>query len=86
MTASTTTTQKIVTTLSVMAAGFAATKALDLLWRQVTGHRQPSQEDDASVRELVLFAAISGALAALARAGTTKAVTRYIAKRVDDVV
>ncbi|PWD50912.1 hypothetical protein C8046_09860 [Serinibacter arcticus] len=75
--------QKIVTTLAVMAAGFAATKALDLVWRRVTGHRPPSQEDDATVRELVMFAAVSGALAALARAGTTRAVTRYIAKRAD---
>ena len=78
--------QKIVTTLAVMAAGFAATKALDLVWRGTTGHRPPSHGDDASVRELVLFAAISGALAALARAGTSKAVTRAIGKRVDDVV
>ena len=83
MSTSTMTTQKIVTTLSVMAAGFAATKALDLLWRQVTGHRPPAQDEDSSVRELVLFAAVSGALAALARAGTTKAVGRYIAKRAD---
>ncbi|GMA32753.1 DUF4235 domain-containing protein [Litorihabitans aurantiacus] len=80
------TNQKIVTTLAVMAAGFVATKALSLVWRKVTGHEPPSHGDDASVRELVVFAAISGALAALARAGTTRAVTRAIAKRVDDAV
>lgn len=80
-----TSTQKIVMTLSVMAAGFAATKVLDLIWRSATGHRPPSHDDDAPVRELVLFAAVSGALAALARAGTTKAVTRYIAKKADQL-
>lgn len=80
------TNQKIITTLSVMAAGFVATKALDLLWRKATGHQPPSKGEDASVREIVVFAAISGALAALARAGTTKAVTRAISKRVDEAV
>lgn len=82
---STSTNQKIVTTLAVMAAGFAATKALDLVWRTATGHRPPSKEDDASVREIVIFAAVSGAFAALARAGTTRAVTRYLGRKVDDL-
>lgn len=76
---------KIVTTLAVMAAGFAATKALDLVWRSVTGHKPPTNDDqESSVREIVIFAAVSGALAALARAGATKAAARYLAKRLPD--
>lgn len=70
--------QKILTTLSVLAAGFVATKALDLVWRKATGHQPPTVDDDAPLREIVIFAAVSGALAALARSGASKATSKYL--------
>lgn len=74
---------KIIRLLATMAAGFAATRLLDLAWRAVTGHRPPTDGDDegTSLREVVLFAAISGAIAALVRAYASKGATRYLANR-----
>ncbi|MBN8881642.1 MAG: DUF4235 domain-containing protein [Salana multivorans] len=74
--------QKIIQTIAVMAAGFAATKLLDLTWKAVTGHRPPvnGEEDGSSLREVVMFAAVSGAIAALARAFAGRAAKRFIAK------
>lgn len=74
--------QKIITSLTVLAAGFVATKALDLVWKAVTGNKPPSMDDDdVPLRQIVMFAAASGAIAALARSGATRATTKYIAKR-----
>ena len=77
--------QKIVQTLAVMAAGFAATKVLDLVWRKATGHRPPTvgNDDDSTLREIVVFAAVSGALAALARAGAGRAAARWSGQKLN---
>ncbi|WP_108718833.1 DUF4235 domain-containing protein [Miniimonas sp. S16] len=75
--------QKIVQTVAVMAAGFVATRVLNLVWKRVFGHKPPGtvdDEQDSSLREIVLFAAVSGAIAALARAGATKAAVRFTDK------
>ncbi|WP_454296691.1 DUF4235 domain-containing protein [Salana multivorans] len=74
---------KIVRILATMAARFVATRLLDLTWRAITGHKPPvdGEEEGSSLREVVIFAAVSGAIAALARAYASRGATRYIAKR-----
>ncbi|HLS48959.1 MAG TPA: DUF4235 domain-containing protein [Actinomycetaceae bacterium] len=52
---------------AALAAGFAASKALEASWRLVTGHDAPENEDDSSLAEVVVFAAVSATVAALAR-------------------
>lgn len=75
--------QKIVQTIAVIGAGFIATKLIDVLWKQVFGHRPPTpgNEEDSPVREIVLFAAVSGAIVALARSGAARAAHKYSEKR-----
>ncbi|ACQ82053.1 conserved hypothetical protein [Beutenbergia cavernae DSM 12333] len=71
--------QKIVTTLSVLAAGFAVSKVLELVWRKATGHKPPKgDEEGAKLGEIVAYAALSGGLAALAQAGTSRATAKWL--------
>lgn len=60
---------KIVSAGSLIVVGIAANKALDLGWKAATGHAPPQEEDDpsGSLREAILFAAISGATVAIVR-------------------
>lgn len=75
--------QKIIQAVAVMGAGFVATKLLDVAWKMVTGNKPPldDADDHAPIREIVLFAAISGALAALARTFASRQAQRFVAKR-----
>lgn len=72
--------EKVVHVLAVLVAGFAVSKVLDLVWQQIFG-RKPPQDDDEGVhvRELMLFAAVSGALSALARVVVARASRRLVA-------
>ncbi|PFG18594.1 DUF4235 domain-containing protein [Serinibacter salmoneus] len=73
--------QKIVTTVAIMASGFVASKILDLVWRKAFGHKPPMSDDqDSSLREVVLFAAASGVIAALARRGATNVAAKVAPK------
>ena len=73
--------QKVVTTVAVIVAGLVANKVLGAAWKGVTGHEPPLDEKDgeAPIAEIVLFAAISGALVALARAYANRGATKWLA-------
>ena len=73
---------------AAIAAAWVAQKLLDRAWVAAAGHEPPapeSQEDDISLREVLLAAAITGAVVALARAlasrGTARVAARVNSKR-----
>lgn len=62
-------------TLGVTAlAGMIASKVLAKVWMKATGHETPDDpaSDDISTKEIIAFAAISGALAAVAQAAANR--------------
>ena len=71
--------QKLIATVATLGAGLVATKAISLAWKGITGHEPPKAIDDdgeISIVEVVVFAAVSAAVASLVRAyiqrGTAK--------------
>ena len=65
-------------------AGFAGTKAVDVVWEQVTGRKPPKGDKDdvpTTLRSALTFALISAAVSAiiqvLANRGTQRAITRF---------
>lgn len=78
--------QKLVTTAAAVAAGFAANKALSIGWKAVTGHEPPTGDDDGEVSmgELVVFAAVSGAVVAFARTYATRGAAKWMASGDED--
>ncbi|TDE99017.1 DUF4235 domain-containing protein [Occultella glacieicola] len=71
--------QKIVTTVAAIAAGFAANKVIELAWKGVTGHEPPTADDgEISLTELVVFAAVSGAVVAFARTFATRTAGKWL--------
>lgn len=65
-------------------AGFAGTKAVDVLWEKVTGRKPPKGDKDdvpTTLRSALTFALISAAVSAiiqvLANRGTQRAITRF---------
>jgi len=77
--------RKLVSTAIVLGSGFAATKLTSVIWRAVTGHEPPSDIDatdgEISVTEIVIFAAVSSAAAALVKAFAAKGAKRLTAPR-----
>ena len=74
---------KVVGAGAAVAAAWAAQKLLDRAWVAAAGHRPPapeSQEDDISLREVLLAAAITGAVVALARALASRGTARVAAR------
>ncbi len=74
--------QKLVTTVAAIAAGFAANKLLSVGWKAVTGHEPPTGDADdgeISIGELVVFAAVSGAVVAFARTFATRGAAKWMA-------
>lgn len=62
-----------------MGAGLAATQATRILWRGVTGKKTPINPSDPVISwpEAIAWAAVSGALAELARVVANRAATQY---------
>ncbi|MEV7133423.1 DUF4235 domain-containing protein [Arthrobacter sp. NPDC093128] len=65
-------------------AGFAGTKAVDVIWEKVTGRKPPKGDKDdvpTTLRSALTFALISAAVSAiiqvLANRGTQRAITRF---------
>ncbi len=60
---------KVLSTGAGILAGIAANKVLDLAWRATTGHEPPDTDDtDAGdIVEVIVFAAVSGAVIGLTR-------------------
>jgi len=73
--------KKLIATGVTLIAGLVATKALSLAWKGVTGHEPPKAIDDdgeISIAEVVVFAAMSGAVAAFIRAFVTRGTTKWL--------
>lgn len=67
-------------------AGLVATKALDIVWKRVFGHKptlDPDDGDGVPVREILLFAAISGVIGTLAQIYARRTATKFVAKSLD---
>ncbi len=61
---------KIVSAGSAVVAGLLANKLIDIGWKVVTGHEPPSDDPNdptVSITEIVVFAAVSGAVVGLSR-------------------
>lgn len=67
------------------AVAWAAQKAVGAAWKAAVGHQPPKPEDDEDSRlgEVVLAAAITGAVVALSRVLATRGTAKF-AKRVND--
>lgn len=64
--------EKLLTAGAVALAGLVAGKVLEKGWKIVTGHEAPIDFDDdqTTISEFVIYAALSGAVLAVARAAT----------------
>lgn len=73
--------ERVVSTVAAVAAGLIANQGLKLLWKGITGHTPPDDEkdSDAPIAEIVIFAAVSGALVALARTYANRGAHKWLA-------
>jgi hypothetical protein len=71
---------KVVGLLVAGGTAWAARKAVSTAWRAATGHEPPAADDDgdAGLSEVIVAAAITGALAALARVLATRGTARFL--------
>ena len=79
---------KIVSAGSAIAAGFLANKILDVGWKLVTGHEPPSDDPDnpsVSLTEIVVFAAVSGAVIGISRQLAQAGAAKWYGGPVKDV-
>ncbi|UNX54669.1 DUF4235 domain-containing protein [Georgenia sp. TF02-10] len=78
---------RLISTGALLAAGVLTNKIVDGGWKAITGHEPPTDEDDPDVGawQVIVFAAVSGALLGLARHYALKGAAKvYPAeKRVD---
>ena len=71
---------KLATALIAAATAFLVTKAIDMVWKMVTGNPPPSEDDpNTSTLRLALFAGITAVATALTRQATIKKTENYIA-------
>jgi hypothetical protein len=73
--------QKLIATVATLGAGLVATKAISLAWKGITGHEPPKAIDDdgeISIVEVVVFAAVSAAVAAMVRAYIQRSTTKWL--------
>lgn len=72
---------KVITAVATIVAGLVANKVLSAAWKGVTGHEPPVDEKDGDfpLAEIVIFAAISGAIVALARAYANRGAAKWLA-------
>jgi hypothetical protein len=79
-------TQSIVAKLigagAALAAAFVVQQVLNQAWKAKTGHKPPKADDqgDAGLSEVVVAAALTGALVAAARVLATRGTARFTAK------
>lgn len=76
-------TNKLISAGSLAGAGFLADKVVDKGWELFTGRPSPAQEEEDTVElvELLVFAAVSGVVLALARRYMMRGAKKVIAKR-----
>lgn len=70
---------RITSTVAPMVASAAVTKLIDTVWDKVTGHKPPVDPDepDVDLREVLVFALVSGALIGLARQLALRQASRW---------
>jgi hypothetical protein len=74
---------KIVGAAVALAAAWAAQQAINQSWKAATGHKPPKPDDDDGdhgLTEIVIAAAATGALVAVARVLATRGTANYVAK------
>ncbi|MFV0254348.1 MAG: DUF4235 domain-containing protein [Beutenbergiaceae bacterium] len=74
--------QKLITTVLSIGTGFLATKALSVAWKGITGHEPPEAIDDdgeISITEVVIFAGVSAAVAALLQSYVRRGTAKWLA-------
>lgn len=77
---------KVLSAGAGLAAGFVANKILDVGWRAVLGHRPPTDDADIetySVAEVIVFAAVSGAVIAVTRQLALQAADKWYGPVID---
>lgn len=72
--------ERVITTIATIGAGLVANKVLGMAWKGVTGHAPPLDEKDGDfpLAEIVIFAAISGALVAFARVYANRGAAKWL--------
>lgn len=69
---------KLVSTVAGIGAGIAANQVLNKGWQVATGHNPPEEDDySVSIVEIVVFAAVSGAVIGLARQLATRQAAKW---------
>lgn len=73
--------QKLIATGVTLVTSLVVTKAISAAWKGVTGHEPPRAIDDdgeISIAEVVIFAAVSAAVASLVRAYVTRGTQKWL--------
>ncbi|AKU65803.1 hypothetical protein ADJ76_08740 [Schaalia meyeri] len=74
--------EKVATTVVIAGAAFAASKLVEVGWRAATRRPVPVEDsDDVTLTSLVLFAATSAAIAAVAQRYAYKGSQKWLAPR-----
>ena len=75
--------EKVATTAVIAGAAFAASKLFEAGWKVATGRPIPAEDaDDVTLTSLVIFAATSAALAAVAQRYAYKGSQKYLAPKI----
>lgn len=75
---------KIASAGSLAVAGFLADKIVDVGWKSVTGHtapRNPEEEAEANLAEVVIFGVVSGVLVTLIQRFAVKQTNKWYGGR-----
>ena len=76
--------EKVATTVVIAGAAFAASKAFEVGWKVATGRPIPAEDsDDVTLASLVLFAATSAAIAAVAQRYAYKGSQKWLAPKLE---
>jgi hypothetical protein len=80
-------TWRLLNAAAVIASTIAARQATQLTWRMIAGRRGPesAQHPDVSARRAFVFAAVSGAAAAVARLAVRRGLAVYWTKSTGDL-
>ena len=71
-------------TVAALGAAFLAQKVISAAWQSVSGSELPSEDDDeAQLTKIVVAAALSGAIVALARVSAARGARNYARKRLE---
>lgn len=72
---------KITGMLAALVAAAAVTKVVNMAWESASGHKPPRADDeDAGLSEVVVAAALTGALVAAARILATRGTAKFAAR------